>query len=216
MSPVLSVTYVSGWTQFGEFASSKFQAPLSVASVLPLIERDEFMGKTSFFSENEIQIAVGDKLYQQRYLAISKAIRTRILTDDDADVVAIRDSLANLQLDLKRLELADLGNLIGKFIAKEFACEESRWDKYLSGDRDALTKQQKEGALLFYGRGRCSICHSGNFQSDFTYHSIGTPQGMFGPHSRHRDLGRAGVTLRQEDLFKFRTPPLIEVSGSSC
>ena len=196
-------------SQFGAWLSPKFDAPLSVASILPLIERDEFIGKENIIYENDFQDSVGHKLYQQRYYALSKVIRKRIVNDSDAKEIKV--ALKDIGVDVDRLELADIGNLLGRFIATEFKCSSSKWDEYLAGDTNALTESQKSGALLFYGKGRCSICHSGPLQSDFKFHSIGVPQGSFGPHSRHRDLGRAAVTLKQDDLFKFRTPPLVEV-----
>lgn len=140
-----------------------------------MIERDEFLGKTSYINENEIIESVGDKLYQQRYLAISKAIRERILGDDDPDVMKVKKLLEKANVNVNELELADLGKLIGRFISDKFKCEESRWDKYLAGDQSAISSQEKRGAALFYGRARCSICHSGEFQSDFSFHSIGVP-----------------------------------------
>jgi cytochrome c peroxidase len=200
-------------SQFGDGLIAKLEEPLTVASVLPLIERDEFLGKRSSLYENDFLRSVGDKLYDQRYYAVSDVIRKRIRTD--ADAVELKEALLSVDVDVDRVELLDIGKLIGKFIAVNFQCEKSPWDAYLSGDLEALTESQKQGALLFYGKARCSVCHSGKLQSDFDYHSIGVPQRDFGPHSRRRDLGRAAVTLDQEDLFKFRTPPLLGVKDTA-
>lgn len=93
--------------------------------------------------------------------------------------------------------------------------KQSRYDQYIEGNRNSLNSDEKEGILLFFGKGRCNYCHNGNLFSDFNFHSIGVPQGFFGFNSRHRDIGRASVTTRGDDLYKFRTPPLIDVISTS-
>lgn len=201
-------------TQFGDQLPEIFQSPLAVAAILPLIERDEFIGTSSTLRPNEIEEAVEDKLYFQRYEAVSKAIRQRLLqpaTDGDRELA---DGLSDAGILLSEFELAHAGNLLAKFIAEKFRCQPSNWDRYLDGARSALSEEQKRGAILFYGKGRCASCHLGGFFSDFSFHSIGTPQGFFGPHSRHRDIGRAAVTHSSDDLFFFRTPPLIDVKST--
>lgn len=195
-------------TQFGEFISDKYQSLLAVAASLPLIERDEFIGKQHTIMSNEVERAVQEKLYHSRYQAVSEILRERINQTSPSD---LGKKIAVAGIDLKRLELADIGNLIAAFIATEFPCSTSRWDKYLNGERHALSPSEKRGAVLFYGKARCATCHGGPLFSDFKFHSIGVPQGEFGPHTRHRDIGRASVTNDVRDLYRFRTPPLIEV-----
>lgn len=69
--------------------------------------------------------------------------------------------------------------------------------------------------ILFFGKGRCAFCHSGKFFTTFEYSSIGVPQGYFAPHSRHRDIGRAAITNKYEDFYKFRIPSLLNISKTS-
>ena len=33
-------------------------------------------------------------------------------------------------------------------------------DRYARGDKNALTGNQKQGALIFFGKGRCVSCHA--------------------------------------------------------
>ncbi len=54
-------------------------------------------------------------------------------------------------------------------------------DRFARGDRRAMSVQQKEGALVFFGEGRCSACHavagqSNEMFSDFEMHVVGVPQ----------------------------------------
>ena len=202
-------------TQFGDEINGKFTSPLSLASILPLVERDEFLGKTNPLFANDIQYRVGNKLYYHRYVAISEALQKRFLNPSTEEDRKVSKALKSANVPLEQMELSHIGELMAKFISSKFKCETSAWDKYLSGIKSAITDKQKNGAILFYGKGRCASCHSGQFFSDFQYYSIGAPQGEFGPHSRHRDIGRAGVTNRVEDLYLFRTPPLTDVSHTA-
>jgi len=102
---------------------------------------------------------------------------------------------------------AHIGNALAHYIEIEFQTRETPWDAYLSGDIAALTNDQKRGALIFFGVGKCSICHSGNLFSDFSYHSIGVPDTR-----EPKDQGRYYATGDPEDRFLFRTPPLRNVT----
>lgn len=200
-------------TQFGNQISERYEGLLSAAASLPLLERDEFLGQIKVYGENPLAASVNDKYYQERYWALSRAIRNR-LAEGGEESRELRDLLSNAGIAVQELELADIGNLLADFIRSEFPCTKSAWDKYLEGNLEAISAKQKRGAVLFFGKGRCATCHSGPLLSDFKFHSIGAPQGPFGPHSRHRDIGRAAVTNRGEDLFKFRTPPLLDVAAT--
>jgi len=202
-------------SQFGDSVEGKFDSPLALAAILPLVERDEFLGKSSIIRSNDIQNNVENKVYFQRYMAVSDALRYRFKTQANKDDEKIAIALLDAKVDLGKLELAPIGNLLAAFIDNQFPCKERTWDKYLAGHKQALTESQKKGAILFYGKARCASCHSGEFFSDFKFYSIGVPQGLFGPHSRHRDLGRAGVTNKVEHMYQFRTPPLNNVSSTA-
>lgn len=100
------------------------------------------------------------------------------------------------------------------------------WDRYLAGDKTAISDAAKRGALVFYSDRKCSSCHAGDLLSDFENHNIGVPQ--VGPGTLQRDLndpaygslvtwdfGLEEVTARRVDRFKFRTPPLRGVALTS-
>ncbi|MCP5097731.1 MAG: hypothetical protein GY943_19460, partial [Chloroflexi bacterium] len=102
---------------------------------------------------------------------------------------------------------------------REFILTASPWDDYLAGDMSALTAQQKQGALLFYGRSNtavnCATCHAGDLFTDLQYHNLLVPQ--LGPGKGQGadgrdDWGRAGVTFDARDRFTFRTAPLRNIA----
>ncbi len=195
-------------TQLGELIPEGFNSLLSVAAILPIIERDEFLGRQSLLTSNLIEEKVGDVVYYQKFKMVSQALFERLRSPKENVDKVLALSLKKSGVTISPMVLVDIGNRLAAFIDSKFQCKVSAWDKYMSGDRNALTDNQKQGAFLFYGKGRCGSCHIGSYHSDFKFHSIGTPQGSFGPHSRHRDIGRAAVTHVNNDLYRFRTPPL--------
>jgi len=97
-------------------------------------------------------------------------------------------------------------------------------DRYARGDSSALTANQKQGALLFFGRAMCGECHlvRGHFNqmfSDFEGHVLGVPQIVptlgnvpFDGPGADEDYGVGGETGRDSDRYRFRTQPLRNVA----
>jgi cytochrome c peroxidase len=75
----------------------------------------------------------------------------------------------------------------------------SPFDRYLQGDRDALTDQAKRGLELFVGEADCIRCHHGPLLSDGQFHRVVVSR---------TDVGREAVTGLKADRGKFRTPTL--------
>jgi len=105
-------------------------------------------------------------------------------------------------------------NAIAAFEAEAWRADNSAFDRYLRGDRDCLSGEQRKGMRLFYGKARCSECHSGVFQTDNEFHAIAMPQ--VGPGKGvgvdgHDDFGRELVTGSAGDRYRFRTPSLRNV-----
>lgn len=199
------------YSMFGKDIDKNFDNVLSVAAVLPLLARDEFLGKLRFLEENEHVREINDEYYQDRYLAATELLRKKIYHSDDSDLKKIRGMLIESGIDEDTFRLADVGNSLAAFIAAKFSCKESQWSRYLDGDLQSLTEAQKEGALIFYGAGRCAACHSGSLFTDFKFHSIGSPQGAFGVSALSQDIGRASITHNIGDRYLFRTPSLLNV-----
>lgn len=93
---------------------------------------------------------------------------------------------------------------------------EAPWQQWLAGNNAALTDHQKEGALVFFGKGRCADCHTGPALKANEFHALG--MGDFNPQEtiildrrafrKNEKLGRGGFTGISEDEYKFKTPTL--------
>jgi cytochrome c peroxidase len=93
-------------------------------------------------------------------------------------------------------------------------------DRYARGDRNAMSDEEKHGAVLFFGRAGCVGCHSVSGQSnemfsDFREHVIGVPQVApslgnvtFDGPGHDEDFGLEQVTGNPADRYAFRTSPL--------
>jgi len=84
---------------------------------------------------------------------------------------------------------------------------QSRFDRFLEGEQDALTDQELAGLHLFRTKARCLNCHNGPEFSDRKFHNLGLH--FFGRSLE--DLGRYEITGRPEDVGAFRTPGLRDV-----
>lgn len=89
------------------------------------------------------------------------------------------------------------------------------FQKWLKGDHEAMTDQQKRGALLFFGKAGCSNCHKSPSLNAMNFFAIGVNnlyQGnnevfRTGPDDK-RNFGRGGFTENPEDNNKFKVPQL--------
>ena len=82
----------------------------------------------------------------------------------------------------------------------------SPYDRYLNGDKNALSREAKRGLEIFERSGECSECHSGfNFTNE-KFASLG-----IGPDQEPPDLGLAEISGKSRDEGKFRVPTLREV-----
>jgi cytochrome c peroxidase len=91
----------------------------------------------------------------------------------------------------------------------------SAWDRFQAGDGSALSELAREGRDLFFGQGRCDVCHQGPNLTDGKFHNLGvgfrfTVAGD--PASSFQDLGRHLVTGDPRDVGAFKTPSLRDVS----
>ncbi|WP_417579019.1 His-Xaa-Ser system-associated MauG-like protein [Nitrincola sp.] len=202
------------YSPIGEAASKGFNSGLAVAAVLPLLARDEFLGRMDVFSPSRNLELINSEYFDAQYDAANQLI-SELLNRDSEEAIELK-SIAS-EVGEPSLTLDVVGNALAAFIAQKVSveCESSDWDRYLRGDLSALTDKQKNGALIFFGKGRCAGCHTGSLMSDQMFHSIGTPQGEFGFHMHGQDIGRAGITYVNEDRYLFRTPPLVGVSKTA-
>ena len=83
----------------------------------------------------------------------------------------------------------------------------SAYDRYVGGDKSALSKQQKDGLEFFNRKGECAECHSGpNFTTE-KFANLG-----IGMDRENPDPGLAAVTRKRGDFGKFKISTLRDLA----
>lgn len=96
---------------------------------------------------------------------------------------------------------------------------DSAYDRFIDGDRAALSREQQLGLQVFRGKGNCTGCHVGPNFTDERFHNTGVawrePSTASGHAGGFQDDGRFGVTGKDEDRGAFKTPTLREVARTA-
>ena len=85
----------------------------------------------------------------------------------------------------------------------------SRYDRYLNGEGDALTELERRGLEIFRGKGNCTDCHLGPNLTDEKFRNTG----IAWKNGELADLGRFRFTKRENDRGSFKTPTLRNAAG---
>ncbi|MDD5298349.1 MAG: cytochrome-c peroxidase [Rhodocyclaceae bacterium] len=83
----------------------------------------------------------------------------------------------------------------------------SRFDRWLKGDKKALTADEQAGYKLFKDSG-CTTCHNGPAVGGNSYQKMGVVEAYKASSPAE---GRVGVTKEEADRFKFKVPTLRNV-----
>ena len=118
--------------------------------------------------------------------------------------MTIEELLPRLAKDPRypKLDPTELARSLATYV-RTILAGDSPYDRYVAGDRAALTLDQIAGLRLFRGKAGCAVCHLGPNLTDELFHNTGVSQS---------DHGRNTVTNRPEDVAAFKTPTLREVA----
>ena len=202
---------------------------LAVQALFPLARDDEMLGLPSDRSpksilakhanlKNEIAVGVKDLKGPEKISMVHSLIIDRLLG-------LKKNKLENWQIEYRHLfqnaypnrpvenfSIVELGNAIAHFEEIAFATRNTRWDEYLLGNSNVISEVAKRGAIIFFGKGKCAVCHDGPLFSDFEFHSLSVKQIGPGINMSGDDKGRYHATKNKKDIYKFRTPPLRNVT----
>ncbi len=91
---------------------------------------------------------------------------------------------------------------------------EAPFQSYLKGELNAMTEQEKRGALVFFTDAKCFHCHKEKNLGANDFYALGvkdlyqTGLAFNTSVEDQRNLGRGEYTGREVDLFKFKIPQL--------
>jgi cytochrome c peroxidase len=86
----------------------------------------------------------------------------------------------------------------------------SRWDKFLRGDKTALTDEEKAGFNTFVRSG-CQTCHAGALVGGGLFQKLGTAK----PWPDTSDPGREKVTKNEADRMVFKVPSMRNIEKTA-
>jgi cytochrome c peroxidase len=104
-----------------------------------------------------------------------------------------------------KIDIDQVTTAIAEF-EKTLVTPNSRFDQWLLGNKDALTKAELEGYKLFKDSG-CVACHNGEAVGGNSFQKMGVVE----PYKGNTSDGRAGVTGNDADRFNYKVPTLRNV-----
>jgi cytochrome c peroxidase len=87
----------------------------------------------------------------------------------------------------------------------------SPYDRFVNGERTALSAEQQVGLQVFRGKANCTACHVGPAFSDERFHNTG----IAWRDGTLRDEGRFAVSGQPVDHGAFKTPTLREIARTA-
>ena len=104
----------------------------------------------------------------------------------------------------------DLARALASYVRTIYSGD-SPFDRYIYGNRNALSEQARRGLRIFRGKGNCTACHVGPTLSDEEFHNTGVAW----RNGKFLDDGRYQVTKQEKDRGKFKTPTLREIARTA-
>ena len=104
---------------------------------------------------------------------------------------------------------------------RSLLANQAPFQQWLKGDKSAMTKAEKRGALVFFDKANCTTCHTGPALNSMEFHALGMadlyacPEEVFlSDPSLNAHKGRGDFTGETADNFKFKVPQLYNLEDS--
>jgi cytochrome c peroxidase len=116
--------------------------------------------------------------------------------------LTLQEAAARVGLDVPALSRA-LASYVRSILSGD-----SPYDRFVNGNRSALSREQQFGLQIFRGKGNCTACHVGPNFTDEQFHNTGVAwrDGLLA------DEGRFSISASPRDYGAFKTPTLREIA----
>lgn len=166
---------------------------LAVQALFPISNPDEMLGHGSPLSNVEAWEAVMDRLLEGDFKATYQLL--------------FREAFPGVM----QFNIGHVGNALAELERHHFLANNTLWDMYLRGRKEALSERMKRGAIIFLSKASCINCHAGEHLTTFGFQNVGIPQ--IGPGIKNGDdKGKMNATGSPDHLYKFRVPPLRNIA----
>jgi cytochrome c peroxidase len=168
---------------------------LSAQALLPIVDRAEMRGQEG---TNPIADAATEEEAWSRVLRRLLGLRH------------YQSAFAVAFPGVTSFNIGHVGEALAAFQSGQFHFNDTPFDRWLEGDRSALTVEQKIGMDVFF-KAQCGTCHQGENLTNMNFVNVGVPQ--IGPGKKDGDdLGRQLIAPEEMAPWGFRVPPLRNVA----
>lgn len=146
-------------------------------------------------------------------LALHRLVVTKEVTDDLNYTPLFDAAFPEFEGEERYSEIT--ASLAISAYLRSMVTSQAPFQEWLKGEESAMTKTQKHGALLFFGKAGCYRCHnSAALNNANEFYALGvndlyqTGLAFATDENDFRNMGRGGFTGKQEDMHKFKVPQL--------
>jgi cytochrome c peroxidase len=150
---------------------------------------------------SNLKAQAGGPISNPGEMGFSHALAVGVLESIPGYVTEFKQVFKSNQIDINKVTLA-----IAEF-EKTLVTPDSRFDKWLKGDKNAITATELAGYKLFKESG-CVACHNGPAAGGNSFQKMGVVEAY---KTSNAAEGRVAVTGADADRFKFKVPSLRNV-----
>ena len=174
------------------------QGPINAPTVL-----NSTMNVAQFWDgrAKDLKAQAGGPIANPGEMAFTHALAIEVLESIPAYVAEFEAAFGSPGVDIDRVTTA-----IAAF-EDTLVTPNSRFDKWLGGDKTALSAQEAKGYELFKDSG-CVACHNGPAVGGASFQKMGVVEPY---QTKSKAQGLAGVTGKDADRFNFKVPTLRNV-----
>lgn len=200
---VINTTYITNALWAGSFGS--FDVNAGTESVW---HQDTLI-------EINFQDLMGLEANNARALAVHRQMINRAVTDSLGYTGMFDAAFPEIPRNIRYTRLT--GSFAIAAYLRTILTNEAPFQNWLKGNHTAMTDQQKQGAILFFGKAGCVRCHNSpslnalphKFVALGVLNQFQTGLDVFRTDQNDkRNLGRGGFTGLVEDMHKFKVPQL--------
>ncbi|MEI6411485.1 MAG: cytochrome c peroxidase [Bacteroidota bacterium] len=199
--PTINLAYVTNALWAGSFGATGVNSGTESVWHIDTLLEINFQGHEGLESNN------------QRALIVHRQLMNRVIADT-LGYKAMFDAAFPDIPEAERYNIKTTAFAIAAYQRTIFT-NQAPLQRWLAGDKSAMTEKQKKGALLFFGKAGCTNCHNSPSLNNMKFFALGVNslyQSGFdvfrtGPND-NRNNGRGGFTQLPEDKYKFKVPQL--------
>lgn len=218
---ILNVAFQDVMLWNGQFGNAEGSVNADIDSAVLATEGTPKAANATGYSGVEVQVIAGAGVHRMN-------IGEGSILETNEEYVEMIKQVREENDDVRDVNLAELASLAIAAFERTVLANQAPFQQWLRGNREAMSEPEVRGAKLFFGKAKCSGCHTGPALSSRVgasesemFMSIGFAD-LDAYNVVHSEipaddpvrLGRASITGNPEDEYKFKIPPLYNLADS--